>query len=237
MVPPDLVLFDIDGTLLRTRGAGRAALEEAFFALAGWERATEGVAVAGSTDSAIVRDVAARFMPPPPSGTAGASVGPLDLPFTIPALQERYLEALRRRIAEPGRIEACVGAAAAVAAVGARAHVALLTGNWEAGAEVKLGAVGLGGCFRFGAFGDDAADRNALVPIACARAAARGLRWRRVVVIGDTPADVACARAAGAVAVAVETGHATPDVLAAAGADLQLADLSRGLPWLLGLVG
>lgn len=221
MVARDLVCFDIDGTLLRTRGAGREALDEAFLRVMGWERATEGVPIAGSTDSAIVRDVVARF------GASGVDHA---------AVRAAYLEGLARRVAEPGRVEACPGVHAAVAAVAERAHVTLLTGNWREGADLKLGAVGLGGAFAFGAFGDDAADRNALVPVACARAAERGLRWRRVVVIGDTPADVACARAGGAVAVAVETGFCAPDVLAASRPDVQVPDLERGLGWLLALL-
>jgi phosphoglycolate phosphatase-like HAD superfamily hydrolase len=221
MVAQDLVCFDIDGTLLRTRGAGREALDEAFRRVMGWERATDGVAIAGSTDSAIVRDVVARF------GAEG---------FDAAAVRAAYLEGLARRVGEGGRVEACLGVHAAIQAVSARAHVCLLTGNWREGADLKLGAVGLGGVFTFGAFGDDAAHRDGLVPVACARAAERGLNWRRVVVIGDTPADVQCARAAGAVAVAVETGFAAPEVLAAARPDLQLPDLSRGLGWLLALL-
>jgi phosphoglycolate phosphatase len=229
MVLPDLVLFDIDGTLLRTRGAGREALDEAFLRLLGWERATEGVPVAGSTDGAIVRGVAARF------GRAWPASGPA--PLDERALRSLYLDGLRRRAAEPGRVEACPGAHEALAALRTRAHVGLLTGNWEVGAAVKLGAVGLDGGFAFGAYGDDATDRNALVPVACARAEALGLRWRRVVVIGDTPADIACARAGGAVAVAVETGFASADQLAAAAPDLQIPDLQRGLGWLCALLG
>jgi phosphoglycolate phosphatase-like HAD superfamily hydrolase len=70
-----------------------------------------------------------------------------------------------------------------------------------------------------------------LVPVARARAAAAGLAVRRVVVVGDTPADIRCARAGGAVAVAVETGFASPEALAAAGPDVVLADLERGKSW------
>jgi phosphoglycolate phosphatase-like HAD superfamily hydrolase len=232
MIAPVLFLFDIDGTLLRTRGAGREALDEAFAQVCGFAEATRGVPIGGSTDGAIVRGVAARF---------GLPWGPADpSPFDLAALQTAYLAGLRRRLQEPGRIERCPGVIPlldALAEAGPeRAHLALLTGNWEAGAEVKLGAAGLSGRFAFGAFGDDAVDRNALVPVACSRAEARGLRWRKIVVLGDTPADIACARAGGAVAVAVETGMSTPEELARSGPDLQLKSFEEGGAWVRALL-
>jgi phosphoglycolate phosphatase-like HAD superfamily hydrolase len=101
--------------------------------------------------------------------------------------------------------------------------VGLLTGNFEAGARIKLGHFDLWDRFPFGAFGDDHDDRNALVPIALARARAAGVAETapdRVVVIGDTPLDIACAHAHGARAVAVATGSYSADQLRAAGADL-----------------
>ncbi|MFZ5482527.1 MAG: HAD family hydrolase [Myxococcota bacterium] len=214
----DLVLFDIDGTLLRTRAAGRESLDEAFLAVAGWEDATHGVHIAGSTDAAIVRDVCERF-------------GETTPPFDVEALRHAYYAGLARRLAEVGRAERCPGVEPVLDWLAGRAHVALLTGNWATGASLKLGAVGLGGRFAFGAFGDDAVDRDALVPVARRRAAERGLPVERVVVVGDTPADVACARAGGAVAVAVETGFASPEELANAGPDLQLSDLARAGGW------
>lgn len=216
-----LVLWDIDGTLLRTAGAGREALDHAFRVVHGWEDATQGVHVAGSTDRAILRDVGARF--------GGAMVD-------HDAVRDQYLAALEVRLADPARVQRCPGVTEALDAVEARAHSALLTGNWEAGARLKLGACALWERFAWGAFADDAEDRDALVPIARARARARGLDVREVVVVGDTPADVGCARAGGAVAVAVETGFATPEALAASRPDLQLPDLRRGLPALLDLL-
>jgi phosphoglycolate phosphatase-like HAD superfamily hydrolase len=221
----DLLLFDIDGTLLRTRGAGRQALDEAFAEVAGWDNATEGVHIAGSTDAAIVRDVAARFGCP---DTA--------LPFELEELRQVYFEYLGRFLAEPGRVEPCPGVHPFLEAVEGRAHVALLTGNWRFGARRKLAAIGLEDRFAFGAFGDDATDRNCLVPVARARADAAGLAYRRVVVLGDTPSDVACARAGGAVAVVVETGFSTPTELARSRPDLQVPDLVRGRDWLMALL-
>ncbi|MDP2317255.1 MAG: haloacid dehalogenase-like hydrolase [Pseudomonadota bacterium] len=224
----DLLLFDIDGTLLRTRGAGREALDVAFLRVMGWPDATAGISLAGATDGGIVRGVAARF-----GVTWDIAVPP---PFDVGAIRRVYLEALAGRLREPGRVAACPGVHALVASLAGRAHLSLLTGNWRAGAALKLGAIGLAEGWIAGAFGDDHTDRNCLVPFAVDRARAAGIAFRRVIVIGDTPADVACARAGGAYAVAVETGFSTPAELAGARPDLLLPDLDRGRAWIEALV-
>jgi phosphoglycolate phosphatase-like HAD superfamily hydrolase len=114
--------------------------------------------------------------------------------------------------------------------------VGLLTGNWREGARLKLSAINL---WWEGpsAFGDDAVDRNHLVPVARRRAVEQGHPVRRVVVIGDTPKDVECARAGGAIAVAVKTGFATVESLEQSQPDLLLSDLDQGLDALLALLG
>lgn len=218
-----LVCFDIDGTILRTRGAGREALDDAFFALKGWREATEGVHIAGATDDVICRDTAARF------GLAWAEQD-------TPALIARYLDGLRERLADPSRSELLPGVEALIDALAGRAHVALLTGNWRVGASLKLGAVGLEHRFAWGVFSEDAYDRNGLVAAARTRAAQRGLEVGEVMVLGDTVSDVQCARAGGAWAVVVETGFSTPAALALAAPDLQVPDLAEGLGWILALV-
>jgi phosphoglycolate phosphatase-like HAD superfamily hydrolase len=228
MVAPLLFLFDIDGTILSTRGAGREALDEAFLHVCGWPDATRGVPIGGSTDGAIVRGVAARFGHDWLEGPA---------PYDEAAFEDAYLAALRRRLAVPGRVELCPGVVDLLDALEGRVHLALLTGNWVAGAHVKLDAVGLADRFGVGAYGGDAVDRNALVPVAQLRADQAGLRYARTVVLGDTPADVACARAGGALAVAVETGHGDVADLVAAGPDLQVTDFVRGRDAVLGLLG
>lgn len=212
-----LVLFDIDGTLLTTGGAGRQALDAAFAALHGWEQATRHVDLSGATDGWIMDRVSDRF---------GA--------FDRPALQQRYYAELRARLT-PGRASALPGVHAAVRACADRARAGLLTGNWRAGAELKLSAVGLW-WEAPGAFGDDHTDRDALCPIARRRAEAEWGAVDRVIVIGDTPKDVACARAGGALAVAVRTGFASPESLEAARPDLLIDDLASGLPALLALL-
>jgi phosphoglycolate phosphatase-like HAD superfamily hydrolase len=109
------------------------------------------------------------------------------------------------------------------------AYLALLTGNYETGARLKLEHFDLWRYFRSGAFGDGAADRNGLVPKALARVAAGGgpaFASSDAVVIGDTPLDVACAKAGGARLIAVATGNHSIDELRAAGADVVFEDLS-----------
>ena len=105
----------------------------------------------------------------------------------------------------------------------------LLTGNFEEAARIKLGHFGLWDYFRCGAFGDDAADRNKLVPFAVDRARTCGFGsfdYADVLVIGDTPHDVACAVAVGAQPVAVATGGFSVEQLRATGAPIVLEDLS-----------
>ena len=109
-------------------------------------------------------------------------------------------------------------------------YVALLTGNYEEGARIKLEYFDLWRYFRCGAFGDDAPQRDGLVSKALERIAASGgpsFSAADAVVIGDTPLDVACAAFCGARSIAVATGSHTLDELRAAGADIVFQDLSN----------
>ncbi len=216
-----LYLYDIDGTVLSTGGAGRRALNQAFEALHGRADAFAEVSFAGRTDPSI-------------SAQAFAQAG---LPFDRTALSElkaAYLARLPGVLgAASDRLVLHPGVHAALAATADRGTNALLTGNWRDGARHKLDRVGLWGAFAFGAFGDDSGNRNDLVPVAEARARAAGVTFSRTVVIGDTPSDVACARAGGAVAVAVLTGWSSREALEAAEPDLLIEDLDTGLEALL----
>lgn len=207
-----LILFDIDGTLLSTEGAGRASLTQAFQERFGVEDAFAGLSFAGATDLGI-------------TGRAFAHAG-LEPDFA--ALEEAYLPLLSERLGiQAPRL--CPGVPDILAPCAQRAHLALLTGNWLQGARIKLQAAGLLEHFDpwVGAFGDDAADRNLLVPVAEQRAREQGLPLGRTVVIGDTPRDVECARAGGAIAVAVCTGWSDRETLAATEPDLLIEDLHR----------
>ena len=215
-----LVLFDIDGTLVLTGGAGVRAMNRALEEVFGPTEGLDGIPVAGRTDWAILTDAVQRHQQ-----TLDARM--------LDELRERYVRYLAAEIDRPG-----TGRKAVMPGIREILHtleqrtdvlVGLLTGNFEAGARVKLGHFGLWRYFRCGAFGDDAADRNALVPFAVRRAEACGLPAispRDVIVVGDTPADVACARAGNALAVAVATGSSSVDELRAAGADHVFDDLS-----------
>jgi len=218
-----LILFDIDGTLVLTGGAGLRAMNRACAELIGHLEALEGIPVAGRTDRIILRDVLRRL---------GRS---LDEPL-LEALRERYVRYLEEEIERPGEgVKAVLpGVQALLDRLAGRGDVALglVTGNFEAGARIKLRHFDLWRYFRCGAFADDAADRNELVPFALNRAEACGLppvaRATDVLVVGDTPHDVACARAVGATAVGVATGGFSAEALRECGADVVFADLRDG---------
>jgi phosphoglycolate phosphatase-like HAD superfamily hydrolase len=210
-----LVLFDIDGTLVLTGGAGVRAMMRAFEAVMGvpsGAEALKGIPVAGRTDWIILHDALARM---------GHQ---LDEPLFL-RLRESYIALLRGEILQRGTgVNATLpGVVALLDSLHARDDVflGLLTGNFKEGAQIKLERFDLWRYFVCGAFGDDAADRNALVPVALDRATACGLPSLSpsdVIVVGDTPHDVACAHAVGAVAVGVATGSFSVDQLRACGA-------------------
>lgn len=210
-------LFDIDGTLISSGGAGKAALEVALTSEFGMAARTETLSLSGRTDTAIVGDLFRLH-------------GIDDTPVNRRRLFDAYLNHLpacletRRGLVLPGVRTLLEG-------LRLRDDVAvgLLTGNVRAGARVKLGHFGLFDYFAFGGFGDRHVDRDDVAREALAEVRARyGERvpCERVWVIGDTPLDIRCARAIGARAAAVATGWHPADELARAGPDLLLGDLS-----------
>jgi phosphoglycolate phosphatase-like HAD superfamily hydrolase len=230
MTGSTLLLFDIDGTLLLSGRAGVRGLSLAIERLYGRREALDGVAMAGRTDRAIVIEA-----------LRGIGREPDDA--EIRRVRDVYCECLATEIHRP--VEHFCGVLPGVGplldALDARTDVAvgLLTGNFERGAAIKLGHFDLARRFAFGAFGDEHVDRRDLVPVALARAGAhRGgaaVAPTRVVVIGDTPLDVDCAKAHGARAVGVATGPFDAAALASAGADLvldTLEDRAKFLAWL-----
>jgi phosphoglycolate phosphatase-like HAD superfamily hydrolase len=215
-----LVLFDIDGTLVLTGGAGIRAMNRACEDITGHRDVLEGVPIAGRTDWIILQDALAR------QGRA------LDRSL-LHELRDRYVQHLREEIELPGRGVKGVmpGIRELLDALRARADVAvgLLTGNFAEGARVKLEHFDLWKYFPCGAFGDDASDRNALVPVAIQRARECGVADASpsdVLVVGDTPHDIACAHAVGARPVGVATGSYSIEDLRASGADVVFPDLS-----------
>ena len=217
-----LLLFDIDGTLVLTGGAGLRGWTRAFKQLFGIEDALNGVPVQGRTDPAIFEEVVRR-----------AGIEP-DAEARL-TFQDHYLPLLAEELNAPvpdtlhpsqhshhkGPLP---GVPELIQALEARDDVflALLTGNYTRAAQIKLGHFGLWHPFRCGAFGDDAALRHELVPIAVSRATAAGcppVSPDEVIVIGDTPLDVDCAQKARVRSLAVATGGYAADVLRDAGAD------------------
>lgn len=215
---PTIVLLDIDGTLITTKGASRAALIEAFARRYGRRDLFEAFSFGGRTDWGIMRHGLER----------------LELPADDAAIAEMvevYLPVLAETLAAAPVHDLLPGVEPLIAALEGRAALALGlgTGNVERGARIKLEKFGLNPRLPFGGFGCDAEDRGELIAAGFARGAARlGLsvdRCRRVV-IGDTPRDVQAARANGAVAIAVATGGASVEALRASAPDALFDDLT-----------
>ena len=218
-----LYLFDIDGTLVDTGGAGMAALKEATREIFG----DEGPALdlAGSTDLGIVANIHAHFEIKPTRERFEAYI-------------RVYLGKLDWQLANggfPGRVIDGVPDLLGELSARGTATLGLLTGNAEGGAASKMRHFGLSHHFPFGAYGCDHADRNRLGPIALERASAhagRNFTADQTWVIGDTPKDIACAHAIGARCLAVATGSFSKEALAAHGADKVVGSLDEALAWI-----
>jgi len=233
-----VLLFDLDGTLVRTGGAGRRALAQAFEEVVGRADACDGIALGGMTDRAIVRQgLGAVGRAWHPGDAAGEQV--------IDEILARYLRHLPEVLARTDGYEVLPGVRAVLDALDGRPNLAigLGTGNIEPAARVKLAPGRLADRFPFGGFGSDAEDRAALLRAGRDRGAARLGRTAdevRTVVIGDTPRDVAAARAIGADCLGVGTGGHLPDDLIRLGAVHAVLDLTAPEVvdrWLLGGVG
>ena len=217
-----LVLFDIDGTLLLTAGAGRRAIMEALGDLLEGADVFDRVRFDGKTDPQIVIELL----------EAGGYHAPRD-PAVIDLVCRRYVGLLATELLQPrSRTTLMPGVVDLLAALEAEPSVmlGLVTGNMAEGAALKLQAGGLAPeRFLVGAYGSDSAHRPDLPPIAAGRAAphfGRVPRGREVVIIGDTPADVTCGRSIEARAIGVATGAYPVAALAEAGAHLAVADLT-----------
>ncbi|MHC4390389.1 MAG: HAD family hydrolase [Planctomycetota bacterium] len=213
-----VLLFDIDGTLLRTEGASSQAMEAALLELFGLREALKEVRLAGNLDPRILREALA------PLALEGEA-----LALAVQKALAGYLARLPASLASGRAGHALPGARAILQELAGRdgVHLGILTGNVERGAQLKLGRYGLFGFARFGAYGDDADTRPGLLPVALERAFAQGPAPERYEtwVIGDTPADVGVARAHGAFVLAVASGGYDRAALLAAGAEHVLPDM------------
>ena len=229
--PEWLLLFDIDGTLLRTNGAGRESTRRAMLDVYGTEGNLATFHFGGRTDWQIVLDLLEES------------------PYSedeIVARLPQYHDSIARHLSDviaSFPVETCPGGVETVRALLDQPNIALgiVTGNVASAAPVKLRAAGYDpDWFPVGAFGHEAQLRAALPPLAMQRAEAlygSPFTPQRVVVIGDTPADVECARAAGAWSVAVNTGFEERESLVMAGPDVLLEDLTGFLDVFPGFAG
>jgi phosphoglycolate phosphatase-like HAD superfamily hydrolase len=221
-------LFDIDGTLLTTGGAGQLAMERALAHLFGIEQIDGEILAAGRTDRAITSDL-----------FAANGVELTD------AAWDRFLSEYLRQLPEtlrelPGRV--LPGVVSLLEKLAARDDVSLglLTGNFRDGATIKLRHYAIDQHFEYGGFGDDHRDRDDVARVAFAQAELRlqrRLNREQVWVIGDTPSDVRCARAIGARAVAVATGIYSQAELEQTRPDMLFRDLEDFNPLLERMIG
>jgi phosphoglycolate phosphatase len=212
-----LLLFDIDGTLINSGGAGIEALKRALKDRFGIEDDLGDIEIAGMTDSGIIVSILEKHKIPP---NAENVAGFLDsyVHFLSHELPRRKGNLL------PGILEL-------LEKLKTRKHVvlALLTGNVSRGAQLKLGHYGVWHFFEFGAFADDHSDRNQLGSFAQARAKekhGREFSSQEIDIIGDTPRDIACGKALGARTIAVATGSWSRQKLARHHPDILIDDFS-----------
>ena len=228
-----LVLFDIDGTLLSAGPSARTAFQSALVDVFGTSGDIDGYAFEGRLDPHIVMELMQA------AGVPDETIA-LRRGDAMALYLDRLEDGLRARppVLKPGVLQLLDALEKVPGLV-----PALLTGNVERGARVKLSAAGLWHRFAFGVWGDDASCREALGPVALERVRpATGLAFTgsECVVVGDSRYDIACGLAIGARAIAVATGRTALPALEAAGAHVVLADLSdtdRALEAILGCDG
>ena len=213
-----LLLFDIDGTLIQSGGAGIFALQRALTERFAIQDDLGDIEIAGMTDSGIVANILSKHQIP-------------STPENVAAFLDSYVHFLSLELPErlgqllPGVLEL-------LEKLKARPHVvlALLTGNVSRGAKLKLEHYGVWHFFEFGAFADDHHDRNELGPFARARAREKHgheFAAAQIDVIGDTPRDIACGKAIDARTIAIATGTWSRAELSADDPDFLFDDLAN----------
>jgi phosphoglycolate phosphatase-like HAD superfamily hydrolase len=214
-----LVLFDIDGTLVHTGGAGTQAFTRTFATEFNLHHGTEKMRFAGRTDVSLVREFF-KFH------------GLSESAAHFRQFFDRYVFWLDHIVAQSAG-EACRGVwefLRQLRALPQPPRLGLLTGNIQLGAEIKLRRFGLWEHFEFGGFADDNEDRDHIAAAALARARrvlGPDLKPQEVVVIGDTPFDIRCGRFIGAKVLAVATGGSTLPELQVCKPDWAVADLTH----------
>lgn len=216
------VLWDIDGTLLDTGGAGAAAWQRAFAELYGVEANIEEHTRSGMTDPEITEIIFAEVI-----GRQGSEE-------ERAAVVAKYLEYMPEAVAASQGYEVKPGIAAILPRLAAAGVVqGLVTGNVERAARIKLARGDLDKYFAFGGYGSDARDRVKVTEKAIERggeAAGAPLELAATIAVGDTPRDVSAAHGAGIRVVGVATGAYSVAEQQAAGADWAIADVTNGFP-------
>src|SRR5262245_45739256 len=236
-MPHTILMFDVDGTLVLSGGAGARALDRALLAVHGISGGMQGIRPGGMTDPAIVREIfRAREGRDP----------------TVPeteAVYRAYIPLLAEEVAASEGFHVMPGIEPLLRELSARddVYLGLVTGNLEEGARIKLTRPGLIRHFRFGGFGSDAEDRGHLTRIGLERGRALARRslgdaaesgaadGERVIVVGDTLLDIRAGQSIGATTVAVATGSVSFETLSSDSADVVVRDLADPAP-LLGLL-
>ena len=212
-----VVLFDIDGTLMSTDGAGVRAMQRAFEVCTLIPDAFEGIKMAGKTDPLIIKEAMDKHV-----------IDRLD--HVVNNILTHYAQYLKDELRVSNNRHLKPGILEFLDFLHVKGiHVGLLTGNIEQGAMLKLVAFGINNYFPFGGFSSDNEDRNRLLPIALRKLQSlRGIKALpdECVVVGDTPRDVICARVHGAKALGVATGSYSCEALSESGADWVFQDLA-----------
>jgi len=219
-----LMLFDIDGTLIRGKGMGRTAMERAFGEVFGKSvdhyPAVRDVHIAGSTDLVILEDMARVF-----------EISRTSFEAAYPEYEAAYLRHLTRTLDESDQKAPCPGVPGLLSRLEGhdRIELALLTGNMEPGARLKLEPFGLNRYFATGGFGNEHRDRGDMARLVWDRAMQRtgqNIPPEQVVVIGDTVHDVSAGKKHGFLTAAVATGWSPRETLEKAGPDRVFDDLT-----------
>ncbi len=216
------ILFDIDGTLIDTGGAGAASWRLAFDDLYGIPADIGAFTDAGMTDPDVGRQTFQAVMHRPPERAEFAR------------LLERRLHYMHQTVAESAGYRVLPGVEQLLPRLIDEGYLlGLVTGNIEAAAHIKLHRAQLNRFFSFGGYGSDSSDRGEITRIALQRATlvyGDDVKPEQVFVVGDTPLDVEGAHAAGLDCVGVATGHYTVEELRKADADFAIASLEEPLP-------
>ena len=209
-----LILYDIDGTLVSTGGAGTRSMNSAFHRLFGIEDAFRDIPMAGKTDFQIMREGLKTHGLPYMDGN-------------VEKMMNGYIEFLQIEINNPHKhlMPGIVESLEVFQNMGM--SLGLLTGNLEQGASIKLGAFGINRYFIAGAYGSDDEDRDKLLPVAIKKFGEKGYAFdaKDCIVIGDTPRDVQCAKVHGAQCIAVATGPYSKEDLMHTEADIVLESM------------